>query len=104
MQAFWVAHGNATTRIKQVPIYYGHPDTGYRISHRGKRSRRGERIGRRPDVRPALPTPHFLADVDFDLDQHTVLTDDRAREDLCQHVASGFDAIWPPVVAGRIVA
>ena len=34
---------------------------------------------------------HALADVDFDLDQHAVETDDRAREDLCQHVAPETD-------------
>lgn len=41
------------------PLYYGHPDTGYRISYRGKRSREGRRIGRRawpvPAVSPELP-------------------------------------------------
>lgn len=33
-------------------IYRGFGDTGYRISHGGKRSRHGERVGRRPDPIP----------------------------------------------------
>ena len=63
MRACWVTHGNGRTPLNIEPIYYGHADTGYRISHRGKRSRRGWRVGRRPDVRPALPIP-LLADAD----------------------------------------
>ncbi len=63
MQACWVVHGNGRTPLYNEPIYYGHADKGYRISHRGKRSRRGTRVGRRPDVRPALPTS-LLADFD----------------------------------------
>ena len=31
-----------------MTIYYGYADTGYRISHQGKRNRDGRRIGRRP--------------------------------------------------------
>lgn len=38
------------------PVYYGYPDTGYRISLAGRRSRRGDRIGRRP----ALPGPNAI--------------------------------------------
>ncbi len=30
------------------PIYYGYPDSGFRISYRGKRTRKGLRISRRP--------------------------------------------------------
>jgi hypothetical protein len=63
MQACWVVNGNRTIPIENQAIYYGHPDTGYRISYGGKRSRGGLRVGRRPDVRPTLPTS-LLADLD----------------------------------------
>jgi hypothetical protein len=33
---------------KTVPLYYGYPDTGYRISFRGKRTKNGFRVSRRP--------------------------------------------------------
>lgn len=33
---------------RPMTIYYGHANTGYRISHGGKRNREGWRIGRRP--------------------------------------------------------
>jgi hypothetical protein len=33
---------------KTAPLYYGYPDTGYRISFRGKRTRDGFRVSRRP--------------------------------------------------------
>ena len=58
------------------------------------------RIGQPDHDRPR----HALADVDFDLDQHAVETDDRAREHLCQHVAPEIDSTWPRNAEGTIVA
>ena len=63
MEAQFVVHRNWQFPSAPQPIYYGHSDTGYRISHRGKRSRDGSRVGRRPDVRPPLSTT-LLADLD----------------------------------------
>ena len=52
------------------------------------------------DRRIRQPDDHHprqvLADVDFHLDQHAVETDDRARENLCQHHAPGRLLPSPP--------
>ncbi len=51
--------GTPRSRTPQS-IYYGHADTGYRISHGGKRNRTGWRIGRRPfagEIRYFTPRP-----------------------------------------------
>jgi hypothetical protein len=63
MNAQFVVHRNWQFPSALQPIYYGHADTGYRISHTGKRSRSGARVGRRPNVRPALPTA-LMSDLD----------------------------------------
>ena len=63
MEAQFVVHRNWQFPSAIQPIYYGHADTGYRISHGGKRSRDGFRVGRRPDVRPPLPMS-LLADLE----------------------------------------
>lgn len=44
----WVMMPDDAINRKLAPIYYGYPDSGFRISYKGKRTKKGLRISRRP--------------------------------------------------------